>query len=268
MTIYYTELVVPYLQRMSNLEELSLNLVISVTNKFVDGNELKQNIIHYMPQLKRFQFYICSDLYLPNEIYLPLKEDIQHTFKDFKDNQISSYIDYFKKEKYILCHMYSYPYNFKYYYTITNNFPGGLFKHVREVDLHDERPFEHDFFLRIAQSFPFIKILTIKNSKPQNNNLCRESNNDNQDFSIIKYPHLIILTLYDAHDDYIEEFLTEKKICLPNNSVLLNIHYEQVQRVTNDFTRDVTRINCAKLNSLNLNARPLPQYAKHYFPNL
>ena len=253
---------------MSNLEELTLNLVISVTNEFVDGIELKQNIINYMPRLKRFQFYICSFLYFPNEISLPLKEDIQHTFKDFKDNQVSSYIDYFKKEKYILCHMYSYPDKLKYYYTITNHFPGGLFKHVRRVDLHDERPFEHEFFLRIAQSFPFIKILSIQNSKPQNNNLCGESKNDNQDFAIIKYSHLIALTLYNAHDDYIEEFLIDSKICLPNNSVHLNIHYEQLNRVTNNFTRDATRINCAKLNSLNLNARPLPQYAKHYFLNL
>jgi hypothetical protein len=55
------------------------------------------------------------------------------------------------------CHIYSYPYEWKCYKNITNNFPGGLFKCVYEVSLFDERPFEHEFFLQIAQSFPFMK---------------------------------------------------------------------------------------------------------------
>ncbi|CAF2938854.1 unnamed protein product [Rotaria sp. Silwood2] len=221
-----------------------------------------------MPRLKRFQFYICSYLYLCNQIYLPSKEDIQHTFRDFEDDQIISYIDYFQKEQYTLCHIYSYPFKLKYYHTITNNFPGGLFKYVHELLLYDERPFEHEFFLQIAQSFPFIKNLSIKNSKPQNNKLCKESKNDNQDFSIIKFPHLINLTLNLAHDDYIEEFLFDTRTCLPNNIVHLNIFYHQLKRVTHHFTRDTTRINCAKLNSLCLGGRRLPKYAKDYFPHV
>ncbi|CAF1224991.1 unnamed protein product [Rotaria sp. Silwood1] len=268
MTNVYDEVIVPHLQRMSNLEKLSLNLGICDKNTFVDGNELKQNIINYMPQLKSFQFYICSHLYLSNQIYLPSKEDIQHTFRDFKDDQVISYIDYFQKEQYSLCHIYSYSFKLKYYYTITNNFPGGLFKYVHELLFYDECPFEHEFFLQIAQSFPFIKRLSIKNSKPQNNKLCKESKNDNQDFSVIKFPHLICLTLNLAHDDYIEEFLVDTRICLLNNNVHLNIFYHQLKRVTHHFTRDTTRINCAKLNSLCFGGRRLPKYAKDYFPHV
>ncbi|CAF4372794.1 unnamed protein product, partial [Rotaria magnacalcarata] len=70
---------------------------------------------------------------------------------------------------------------------------------------------------------PLIKNLSIKNSKPQNNKLCKESKNDNQDFSIIKFPHLINLTLNLAHDNYIEELLFDTRTCLPNNVVHLNI---------------------------------------------
>ncbi|CAF4574058.1 unnamed protein product [Rotaria sp. Silwood2] len=95
-----------------------------------------------------------------------------------------------------------------------------------------------------------------------------ESKNDNQDFSIIKYSYLINLTLYFAHDDYIEEFLVDTNTCLPNNTVHLNIYYEQLERVTHNFTRDITRISCAKLNSLCLNGHRLPEYAKDYFPHL
>ncbi|CAF5155236.1 unnamed protein product, partial [Rotaria sp. Silwood1] len=166
------------------------------------------------------------------------------------------------------CHVYLYPDQLKYYNIVTNNFPGGLFKCVREITLEDEHPFEHEFFLRIAQSFPFIKVLSIKNFEPQNNKLCKESKNDNENFSIIKYPNLTSITFYNAHDDYIEEFLIHTKICLPDNAVHLNIHLEQLKRVTYNFTRDATRINCVKLRSLCLNGRRLPEYAKDYFPNV
>ncbi|CAF1465152.1 unnamed protein product [Rotaria sordida] len=195
-------------------------------------------------------------------------EDIQHTFRDFKDDQVISYVDYFQKEQCSLCHIYLYLDQLKYYYTVTNNFPGGLFPCVRKISLYDDHPFEHEFFLRIAQSFPFMQTLSLKNFKPQNNKLCKESQNDNQNFSIINYPYLTNLTLYDAHDDYIEEFLVDTKICLPNNAVHVNIYYEQLKRVTHNFTRDTTRINCAKLNSLHLNGRRLPKYAKDYFPHV
>jgi hypothetical protein len=115
----FDKLIVPFLQRMSNLEKLCLNLVVC-DKKFVDGNELKQNIINHMARLQRFEFYICSDISLHNQIYLPSKEDIQHTFKDFKDDQITSYVDYFQ-EQYGLCHIYLYRDQLKYYYTVTNN---------------------------------------------------------------------------------------------------------------------------------------------------
>ncbi|CAF4684620.1 unnamed protein product, partial [Rotaria sp. Silwood2] len=56
------------------------------------------------------------------------------------------------------CHIYSYPYKFNVYKNITNNFPGGLYKCVREMSLMDERPFEHEFFLRIAQSLRYERL--------------------------------------------------------------------------------------------------------------
>ena len=41
---------------------------------------MNQNIINYMPRLKIFEFYICSNHYRPNQIYLPSKEYIQALF--------------------------------------------------------------------------------------------------------------------------------------------------------------------------------------------
>ncbi|CAF3316291.1 unnamed protein product [Rotaria sp. Silwood2] len=55
----------------------------------------------------------------------------------------------------------------QHYEDVTNNFPGGLYPYVRLVSLYDERPFEHDFFIRICQSFPFMKKLSINNVHAQ-----------------------------------------------------------------------------------------------------
>ncbi|CAF1603101.1 unnamed protein product [Rotaria sp. Silwood1] len=75
------------------------------------------------------------------------------------------------------CRIYSYSYKWKYYDDITNNFPGGIFKYVRKVSLFDERPSEHELFLRIAQSFPFMEELTVRNQKRQINKPFRKSKN-------------------------------------------------------------------------------------------
>ncbi|CAF4965924.1 unnamed protein product, partial [Rotaria magnacalcarata] len=162
-TFQYNELIVPLLYRMVNLEELDLHLVV--------------------------HFYSLSN------------DDCQHSFNDFKNNKIISCVDYFPDFKHGQCHIYSYPYRAKTYEYITNNFPGGLFKYVREVSLYDDRLFEHDFFVKIAESFPFMEQLTIYNRKPQTNKFYEQSNYDNQHLSPIQYSYLSVLELFSAHDD-------------------------------------------------------------------
>src|SRR5690349_16182334 len=108
---------------MSNLEELSLCLTVSVKT-FIDGNHLKTKIIKYMPRLNQFTFFINSFIYICCEMNLPSTEDIQHTFIDFPNNKIISYVDNFPDGKRSQCHIYSYPFLMRYYTGITNNFPG------------------------------------------------------------------------------------------------------------------------------------------------
>jgi hypothetical protein len=104
-----------------------------------------------------------------------------------------------------------------------------------------------------------MKKLTLINEKPQNN---RKSKN----LSIIKYSCLLELNLSKAHDDYIEQFLVDTKTCLPNK-VHLHIDYRPLKRVTNKFTRDATRFNCAKLHCLVLDKKfPIYQRLRDYFP--
>ncbi|CAF3166347.1 unnamed protein product [Rotaria sp. Silwood2] len=230
----YHELIVPLLHRMSNLEELDLSLIVSSKKKFIDGNDFNKNIINHMPRLRKFTFNIRSSIRLHNEIDLPSNKDIQKTFINIIDNQVISCVDYFPKVKNGQCHIYSYPYKLIHYDNITNSFSGGLFKCVRKVSLYDERPFEHEFFLCISQSFPFIKKLTVINRKRQNNQRFRKSIKENHDLSIIKFPNLIELEINETHKDYHEQFLFDTKTCLPND-VRVKMDYRLMKKVTRNF---------------------------------
>ncbi|CAF3867535.1 unnamed protein product [Rotaria sordida] len=227
-TSNYNELILPLLYRMTNLEKLGLYLSIFVDERFIDGNNLKKNILYHMSQLNQFSFHIRSTMFINNEMNLPSKQDIQQTFIDFKDNQIISYVDYSLELNQGQCHMYSYPFLMKYYQDITNNFPGGLI-HI--------------------QSFPFMEKLTVINRHAKNHKQSYKSMNDNQNLSIAKYYHLTDLAIRQVHDDYVEEFLSDTKTFLCNN-ILLFIDYKSLQRVTHDYTRDDTRINCTKINEI------------------
>ena len=204
-----------------------------------------------MPQLNsNFTFYICSHLnsLLLMKFLYHQKKIFNISFRDFKyDRSYYLILMYFQEQvPYSLCHIYSYPYELKYYHTITNNFPGGLFKYVREISLYDERPFEHEFFHRIAQSFPFMKKLTISNREAQMNKRREKSKNDDDSLSIINYCRLTELRFCRPHEDYLEEFLLDTKTYLLNN-VYLYAGRELLEKVTDNFTRDATRLNCSKI---------------------
>ncbi|CAF1113641.1 unnamed protein product [Rotaria sordida] len=199
-----------------------------------------------------------------NQIDLPSNEDIKHSFKDFSNNKIISCVNYFFEAKYGQCHIYSCPYPIPTYENISNNFPSGLFRYVSDVSLFDEHPFEYEFFIQIAQSFPFLKNLTITNQKGQNNKQYRKSNNNNEDL-LIRYPYLKYLDFKQTHNDYIEQFLLDTKTCLPYDIVLFT-DFKSLQRVTHNFTRNATRVNCSKMRYICLDRiSRFPKHFKNYF---
>ncbi|CAF5147779.1 unnamed protein product, partial [Rotaria sp. Silwood1] len=155
----------------------------------------------------------------------------------------------------------------KIYNNITNNFRGGLFTSVTQVELHDEHPFEYEFFPQTAQSFPFMKELTIKNRKAQNTKQFVKSNNNHQIFSIIEYPNLTRLDLTNTHDDYVELCLFDTNMSLPNN-LHRCVDYQSLERVTYYFTRYITRNHFAKLATLYIYpVDQINEHIKNYFPH-
>ncbi|CAF4757623.1 unnamed protein product [Rotaria sp. Silwood2] len=112
-----------------------------------------------------------------------------------------------------------------------------------------------------------MKILTLINEKRQNDKRSRKLHDNNQHLSIIEYSHLSQLDLSEAHDDYIEQFLVDTKTCL-SNRFYLSVDYQVLKRVTQDFTRNTTRINCSKVRSLCLIGKcRIPEHMKQYFPH-
>ncbi|CAF1221628.1 unnamed protein product [Rotaria sordida] len=108
--------------------------------------------------------------------------------------------------------------------------------------------------------------LTINNRYAQNQKESYKLINDKSNLSIVKYNYLIELYIDRAHDDYIEEFLCNTKTYFQNN-ILLDTHYEALERVTHNFTRDSTRINCMKVNELFLFGKlEYSKSCKDYFP--
>ncbi|CAF4261486.1 unnamed protein product, partial [Rotaria magnacalcarata] len=85
-----------------------------------------------------------------------------------------------------------------------------VFKYVRKVSLFDEHPFEHEFFLRIVQSFSMMENLTVQ------------------------------LDLILTYKDYHAQFSLDTKTCLKFD-VLVSMQHELLKKVTHNFRRNTTR---------------------------
>jgi hypothetical protein len=246
----YAEVLLPTLQRMINLEKLSLLLVADCEGSFIDGNHLKENVIRHMPRLEDFVFNIRSIMRLgSNLVDLPTNEDVRCASTGLTKHPVLSYVDYFRDDGNGHCHIYTSPYSLIEYRYVSNNFPNELFRNVRTVSLFDERPFEHSFFWRLAQSFPSMTKLTMKNEAAQLKKQDQQSFNEDECVPVIRYPCLRELYLLCVHDDYVEQFFFDTRTFLSGDEHVY-VHPSQFKRVTHDLMREETRMNYSKVKSL------------------
>jgi hypothetical protein len=117
--MYYDNLVIPLLRRMINLEVLILFLSTSrVDSTYIDGIQLYDDILVYMPRLNKFTFSIDTDVLCKNtKITLPSNEDIQRSFNGKRYQQVGSYIQTHSTKDESRCHIYSLPYQFNTFFT-------------------------------------------------------------------------------------------------------------------------------------------------------
>jgi hypothetical protein len=247
---------------MSNLEELTLYLsIVRIESTYIDGTHLYDKILIHMPQLNKFRFSINTLVFNEDiRINHSSNNDIQHSFVKRGYQQIDSYIHEESTERESTCHIYSLPYHFDSFYNMNCRFQGGIFEKVRCVMMTErEHPFEHELFQIISHSFPFLRTLIICNYEPQKRKQYSST--------IITFPHLRSLDLRVANVDYGAQFLCDTKIHLPC-LLILKITYESLVMITNNFTNDLTRLTCARLQSLIIYGLYVPPENFHtYFPS-
>ncbi|CAF3303217.1 unnamed protein product [Rotaria sp. Silwood2] len=196
---------------MLNLEELALQLsVIRAESTYIDGNQLYDEVLNYMPRLNRFIFNIHT--HIINScvgIDLPYNNDIRNSFINRGFQSIDTCADERLINNRGNCHVYSLPYQFSEFLFMSSCFQGGKFNKVRMLLMLDRRPFEHELFKIISQDFPFLQKLIIWNSEPEQNKQHHSST-------------------------------TPSYIC---------IEYETLKSVTNNFTNDATRAICTEIKS-------------------
>ncbi|CAF3298665.1 unnamed protein product [Rotaria sp. Silwood2] len=242
--------ILPLLRRMSNLEELTLNIINSKRNTFVDGTQINNEILVHMPRLYKFIFHINTEIKLNDLVHYLSNDDIQRTFANIGYEQVCCIVNYLNIDI-AICHVFSLPFVFDYLEYIGNTFPPIVFSHVVSLTVYDTVPFEQEFFIRIARFFPFLKELRVINFESQLH-ISNELNfRDNILHSIVQYPHLISLILMTVHIDYVEQFLNETKTHLPRLTTL-TVDYDQLTIVTKNFTRNITRLNCTKIKELTI----------------
>ncbi|CAF2132009.1 unnamed protein product, partial [Rotaria magnacalcarata] len=246
----YDRQILPILRRMSNIEALNLHLTIDKQTKCIDGKHMYNEIIMHMSRLRAFNFYFCTFIRLNQSTQNFSNDDILQTFPNMICQKADCMIQY--RCFNVKYHLFSLPFMFDYLSFIDNTFPNIIFNHVIRLVLDDGIAFEHEFFMRIASSFPLLKVLHVLNHMPQSPMLNKINSNDNQLYlPVIEYPYLHSLDLELAHHDYAEQFLNDRKVHLPHLTKL-TVYYHDLKIVTRNFTNSRTRFNCMKVKQLNL----------------
>jgi len=239
----YEKCIISLLQRLSNVEHLTLLLAIDRNengpNHFIDGWDLQRDIISYMPNLFEFDFHIRSILKNTDHIEL---DKIRQSFSQFSQS-IDCTIDYFNNQ-YSQCQIYSLPFIGTRLDFISNGFPlfnvEKRFSNVTMLILFDDiKPFEHVFFQRVARVLPRLKVLEVFN-------LLQQEEKNQATNNSIEFRHLAVLILHDIHADYVEQLLYRSYLpCLIElvirNDFLLTIINQNQQQVKD---------NCSKIETL------------------
>jgi hypothetical protein len=246
---------------MINLKELTLFLsILQSQSTYIDGVQLHDKVLIYMPQLNKFTFSLSTTVVnIITKIDLPSNEDFQRSFIGKGYGQVCSYVHTKYAGNGGTSHAYSLPYQFQYFLRLNNSFKAAMFDTVQYLKMTDGRPFKHNFFRLISFCFPRLKELYVVNYHPQEKK---------QHSSIlIIFPHLILLNLVKAHVDYAEQLLYDKNTHLP---ALLDlcIEYKSLVMITNNFTNDAICRNCAKIKKIHASSFSRPNNFQKYFPLL
>ena len=235
----HRECLLPLLQHIASIEYLTLLLAIEVTgtgtNHFIDGFDLKRDIVSYMPHLRQLDFHIRSTLRHAPHVEL---DTIRQSF--IEDRPVDCTLDYFNNQ-YGQCQIYSLPFLGNRLDFISDRFPlfdiRNTFVNVTMLLLFDDvNSFETVFFERVTRALPHLRTLELFNQ------LAQEEKTTN----LLEFSHVSTLILHKIHMDYGEQLLCRARLpqlveLLIRNDVLLTIISQDNQQA---------RDNCSKVERL------------------
>jgi hypothetical protein len=253
---------------MYYLENLTLYLRKRGGNRIIDRAFVQNEILLYMPQLYSFTFYISTYADIRDLSHKLSCEDAEKTWINIEHQNATSIVNYVTRYA-VVYSIFSLPFTFDYLADLGNTFPDTVFSYVTYLLVRNIDVFRHEFFVRIARSFPLLKYLTIFNVESQLlADLLTPSCDHTRSHSMITYSHLTSLDVAFSHRDYLEQFLNETKAYVPCLTKLTVCH-THLKMVTENFTREITRRNCAKVKQLIIiQLLDDAEDHSHYFPSL
>lgn len=222
---------------MINLEQLKLFLNVSrPTTGSIAGMELSDQILNHLTQLRRFTFNIKTSFTVStSNTLLSSNERVQRSFTGKHYQRVVARVYYDTNRNNDVCHIYSLPYDFEYFYNLDNCFPGGSFHKVRLVTMSDPSPFEVALFRTISHSMPHLERLTISN---EHSPKCKQRLS-----TPLVFPHLTYLCLGEAHFDYAKLFLLKKqKTSLPRLANVV-VRDTSLEKLTKRFNGQSDHLN-------------------------
>jgi hypothetical protein len=229
----------------------------------IDGGFVQNEILLYISELHSFTFYISTYADTRNLSHTLPQEDFSIGHGD-----TISMVNYVSPCA-VVCSIFSLPFVFGYLADLGNRFPDVVFSHVTYLFARNVDAFRHEFFVRIARSFPLLNCLCISNVTSQPlSDLLASSFDHPQSHSMVEYPYLVSLDVSFSRKGYLEQFLNETKAYVPCLTKLTVCH-RHLKIITENFTREATRRNCAKVKQLTflLQSDNQGDYS-HYFPSL
>ena len=269
VTYYYNSLITPLLRRMCHVEQLSLRMSFkrAEMERFIDGHLVHHDIVVHLPRLKRFQFSLYTSLVnVTVPIVIPLNNDVQRSFAENGFGPVGSFVECHPVDNQGFCHVYSLPFAFSVFRCLSNGYDRSHdFSRVTTLVMFGYASFEHQLFANIAEDFPHLKSLVIYHLSPQK---LKNQHRAIDGMPLITFRRLKKLALCAAHADYLEQFLVDRITRLPRLHEL-QVRFNDLQTLTDDFTNDAARRNCSQVirfKSEESVAPPASFYA--YFPQL
>ena len=230
---------------MVSLQRLSLGLNITCPD-VTDPLDLVEQLTSGLRQLHSFNLFVVvtnRNAQLSRHLR---SDDEQRQEKLKRYGQVCDLVN--RSGESAVQHFFTLPAEFTSMMQLGRDFPETRFRHVVLLWVSNEGPFDHGFFVRVARCFPVLRLFHVEEGYAELEHPADFHRPTHPD-QVIEFPLVDSLHLYTATRHGIEQMLNENLTRLPRLA-RLTIISKDLSTVTQNFTRQETRRNCARVTEL------------------